>query len=252
MARVLSGYTLPEGVNDIKAVQRQLGVTADGIWGPKTDAAYKSSQGNSFQSMVDQITAQLAAPKISYRMPSTSSLASEISAYLKPQLDQAITARQDQTLTNRAEIDADAASRGMGRSSFVTDVKDRAMDAEATDISNMESDYQSRLLQAVQEQYMQHQANKLAADQYNSSAMASARGAAYQYALAEAAKQDAKKGGRKSGYDQNVIDVADRLIQGTSSKQQAISNIGKWRSTYEATLGKSGTKKLEELIRGLS
>ena len=93
MARVLSGYTLPEGVNDIKAVQRQLGVTADGIWGPKTDAAYKSSQGNSFQSMVDQITAQLAAPKISYRMPSTSSLASEISAYLKPQLDQAITAK---------------------------------------------------------------------------------------------------------------------------------------------------------------
>lgn len=40
---VLSGYTLPTGImskNDVKSMQKSLGVTADGIWGPKTQAAY--------------------------------------------------------------------------------------------------------------------------------------------------------------------------------------------------------------------
>ncbi len=40
---VLGGYTTPEGVssrNQVKAIQSQLGVKSDGIWGPKTQAAY--------------------------------------------------------------------------------------------------------------------------------------------------------------------------------------------------------------------
>jgi hypothetical protein len=40
---VLDGYTTPAGVNDregVSNVQRMLGVTADGVWGPKTQQAY--------------------------------------------------------------------------------------------------------------------------------------------------------------------------------------------------------------------
>lgn len=42
----LKGYTTPTGVSSsaaVKELQRQLGVKADGIWGPKTDAAYNQN-----------------------------------------------------------------------------------------------------------------------------------------------------------------------------------------------------------------
>lgn len=44
---VLGGYTTPEGVgsrNQVAAIQSQLGVKSDGIWGPKTQAAYDAYQ----------------------------------------------------------------------------------------------------------------------------------------------------------------------------------------------------------------
>ena len=40
------GYTTPSGINSreqVMAMQRKLGVTADGIWGPNTQAAYEKS-----------------------------------------------------------------------------------------------------------------------------------------------------------------------------------------------------------------
>ncbi|MFR0883196.1 MAG: peptidoglycan-binding domain-containing protein, partial [Christensenellales bacterium] len=48
----MNGYTPPEGVNSaskVKEYQRQLGVKADGIWGPDTDAAYRASLNRSAQ-----------------------------------------------------------------------------------------------------------------------------------------------------------------------------------------------------------
>lgn len=48
----MNGYTPPEGVNSaskVKEYQRQLGVKADGIWGPDTDAAYRTSLNRSAQ-----------------------------------------------------------------------------------------------------------------------------------------------------------------------------------------------------------
>ncbi len=41
---VLAGYETPKGINNaasVKTMQQKLGVTADGIWGPKTEAAYQ-------------------------------------------------------------------------------------------------------------------------------------------------------------------------------------------------------------------
>lgn len=217
------GYTAPSSVtskDDVRNIQRQLGVTADGLWGPKTQAAYEASgMANQNQAAAPfnytttdldalqaQIYSKLSAPSISYSMPSQQELAAQISAYLRPSYDNAIAQRRDQTLYNRAQIDADAASRGMGRSTYVTDVKDQAMDAEASDIASLESDYKSALLQAVQDQYNQHLQNKLAADQYNSQAQYAAQEAAWQSALglygnnlAQAQAASSRGGGGSSG-----------------------------------------------------
>lgn len=193
------GIIAPSSVaskDDVKRIQQQLGVQVDGLWGPKTQAAYEASQASApsysqaasfnygttdLDALQDQIYSKLSAPSISYEMPSQKELAAQISEYLRPGYDSAISQRKQQTLQNRAAIDADAASRGMGRSSYVTDVKDQAMDAEAADIASLESAYNAALLQSVMDQYNQHLSNKMAADQYNASAEAAARQAALGY-----------------------------------------------------------------------
>lgn len=221
------GYVAPSSVsskNDVRNIQKQLGVQVDGLWGPETQAAYErsgmgASQPASFNygttdldALYNQVLSNLQAPRISYAMPSQTELAAQISEYLRPGYDNAITQRKQQTLQNRAAIDADAASRGMGRSSYVTDVKDQAMDAEAADIAGLESAYNSALLESVMNQYNQHLQNKLAADQYNSSAAAAAQQAALGYATnlysQNLAKQEAsvRKGGSSSGGSKDPVD----------------------------------------------
>ena len=243
------GYTAPSSVTskeDVRNIQRQLGVTADGLWGPKTQAAYEASgmanQGGAssfdyskstdLNALQNQILNMLTVPSIEYSMPSEQELAAQISDYLRPSYDQAIAQRKKQTLYNRAEIDADAASRGMGRSSYVTDVKDQAMDAEASDVANLENNYNAALLEAVYNQYNQHLQNKLAADQYNSSAAAAAQQAALGYAtnmyqdnlaqqraLETAAASSGRKGGGNKGTgfsmatELKLEDIGDRIIK---------------------------------------
>lgn len=223
---VLSGYTTPNGVDSkdaVKAMQKQLGVTADGIWGPKTQAAYEASAssnklwgegtpysdiwsvppqgatnvnggaaglsgyttydrngnatgtykggvldpdssipsssryssgssggsgGDDFTSLYNQALAQYGA------LPTTDKAAirADIEAQLRPSYDLAITGRKKATDTNRAEIDVDAASRGMGASTWISDAKTRQMDSEADDISSMESNYLATLSKSIMDQ----------------------------------------------------------------------------------------------------
>lgn len=182
----VSGYTPPSGVTNneqVKALQKQLGVAADGVWGPKTQAAYEKSNGvtastvptgfsNALKDSLSMI--QSYTPSISYTPTSEATLRSNISSYLRPAVDQAIVNRQRQTTANKANIDADAAARGMDASSWVTDVKNRQQNAEASDIGAMESNYGATLSQQLAQALAQEKQNQLAAQQYNASAQQSA------------------------------------------------------------------------------
>lgn len=182
----VSGYTPPSGITSkeqVAALQKQLGVTADGVWGPKTQAAYNSANGNkassvpagfssAFQDSLAMI--QPYTPSISYTPTNEAALRSNISSYLRPAIDQAIANRQKQTVTNKANLDADAYARGMGSSTWVTDMKNRQQNAEATDVATLESNYNATLAQQLAEAMAREQQNSLAAQQYNASAQQAA------------------------------------------------------------------------------
>ena len=58
--RAAKGYTIPQGVSDVAATQRMLGVTADGLWGEKTDSAYKKLvSGGNVPGSAQAVAAQL-------------------------------------------------------------------------------------------------------------------------------------------------------------------------------------------------
>lgn len=106
---------------------------------------------------------------IDYQMRTQQELAAEIADYLRPQYDQAIANQRKSERSNRAAVDIDAASRGMGSSTWVTDSKNRISNESQANIGNLESNYGATLAQNVASQYAQQVQNKLGVDQFNTS-----------------------------------------------------------------------------------
>ena len=82
-------------------------------------------------------------------LPTLEELYSQLSAFLRPSVDEAIANRRSYGETVLAELDADAYSRGMGGSSYLSSMKNREYDAAASDIAAMESKYSATLAQYV-------------------------------------------------------------------------------------------------------
>ena len=102
-----------------------------------------------FQAYYDAISSQIAPQTVDYTAPTIDEIAAQISGYLRPSTDAQIRSRQAATVKQRAATDADAASRGMLPSTWVTDYKNRLAQQENADIADIESAYRAQLLQGV-------------------------------------------------------------------------------------------------------
>lgn len=104
---------------------------------------------------------------VKYTPQSASALKSAIAKALRPQYDAAIRNRQNTAAANRASIDADAAARGLGSSSWVTDVKNRQNNAEAQDVANLEGQYSAALYQNLMNKLSEQDQLSMSAQQAN-------------------------------------------------------------------------------------
>ena len=127
-----------------------------------------------------QITApeRIQAERLATEDRTYGDYANEVASYLNPYLQNAIRSRRDQTADYRAAADADAWSRGMGGSTYLSDQKNQLAKAEARDIMAAQNEFLANVGQqafsALQNQYnrnlqanMQNAANALAVDQFN-------------------------------------------------------------------------------------
>lgn len=154
----------------------------------------------SLDSYYQQYIKTLPYEKVTYnpvavKEQSIDEITNQVNSYLKSYYDSAIRSRQNEAMANRAAIDADATSRGMGASTFVTDAKSRQMNAAASDIANLRGQHGSTLAQQVQAQYQNYLANKLSADTTNAQNQAEIDkwNAQTRYALEELAYARAKE-----------------------------------------------------------
>lgn len=147
----------------IKDYQLSRGIEDTGVWDDATKLAYRGDLAakGSVSDWSDLANMVLEG----YNLPTTDmdEIKSYVESYLRTAYDQSIENRRKQTEADRAMIDLDAYSRGMGSSTWVTDAKQRLQDAEADDIANMEANYQAGLNEAVLNQYNQAVAQGLAA-----------------------------------------------------------------------------------------
>ncbi len=256
---VLEGYTTPTGVDSrqkVKDFQKQLGVRVDGIWGPETQAAYSASgmgserrwglmeggagygteAANTFGAFYSDALSLLGTPSISISTPSRATIEKDIAASLRPATDQAIAARREEADANMAELDADAASRGMGASTYVTSMKGRELSESESDVAMLESNYGAALAERVAS-YMQYYANlELQAAMQNAQLKANAQNAAMglasQWYNAYLAANSVKGGSRGSsggskkndtGYFSMGADEYEAFVSGLS--EQDLHNL---------------------------
>ncbi len=82
---------------------------------------------------------------------SDSQIKNELVRLIRPAYEQAILGRRRKTGEMNAAIDTDAAGRGMGTSTWVTDAKQRQLAGEAADIAGLNGEYLSALYEALLE-----------------------------------------------------------------------------------------------------
>lgn len=277
----IPGYTPPVGVTDgegVRRLQRQLNaqgasLQVDGVWGPKSQAAYQAQQGPA--TAVSQLTGGLGAfmqgiqsllqtPALSYTPQSTASLRAQLASSLRPGVDQAIERRKELTEENRAELDADAWARGMGRSTYVTDMKDRQMDAEADDIAQMEAQYSATLAQLLMEAVERERARALEVQMYNANRQAETRQLAFSTAqsayadyIAQLQAAQKKSGGSAKEYARiTTPENCMRFLAGLTGAQRG--NIYKgataqdrvYRDELIASLGEAGYLQVQTIYPG--
>ena len=113
---------------------------------------------------------------VSVQAPDYDSLVELFEAYLRPTYDRAIENRQAAAQTSMAELDADAYSRGMGASTFVSSMREREQDDMNSDIAMLETEYASALSEKLYEAMAAYSKLKLEADIYNAENALSASG----------------------------------------------------------------------------
>lgn len=170
------GIPTPTNIKNMEALANGGNDDLEEVGKPPADPTYtkRTSLAEYYNSILGNLQgSEMANPEkltyeaIGYDMPTEVEIAQKISEYLRPNYDRAISSRRAQTTQNRAAIDVDAASRGMGSSTWLTDAKTRQMNAEASDIAGLESDYGASLAQNVYNMYNQHLGNKMNVDMFN-------------------------------------------------------------------------------------
>ena len=156
-------------------------------------------------------------------------LSETIGKWLRPAYEQAIQARREQTERANAELDADAWSRGMGQSSYLSDVKERQYRGEASDIDALEGSYASELAGHLYDAMKEQQQMKIDVDKFNAEQMnhaheqaMSAAQALYQSLLSQAGSHGGGRGSSSTASAQGASgnSVLQSLLDGMGTRRK--------------------------------
>lgn len=207
------------------------------------------------------------------KAPSAGEVKDMWSGVLRPSADAAIERRSRAAEREMAEIDADAVSRGMGQSSYVTSVKARQMEEAQDDISDIEAQYGAALAEKIYDTLYKYDQMSLNAQQYNAEAHAAAQKTALsmasdwynQYlsqqnaAIAAAAKGSSGKlskggyGSKKSSLSREDYTEYVRNLTAEQRRQLFSSESSYWSSRREeiySALGKTLYDSLKKKYGG--
>ncbi len=139
--------------------------TASG--GASAGTGTAQTQIPSLETLFQQMLTRYLPETVEFTPLSEEVLSETIRNWIRPAYEQAIQNRREQTQRINAELDADAWSRGMGQSTYLTDVKERQLRGESRDVDTLESDYASTLAGQLYDAIKEQQKMKIEVDQFN-------------------------------------------------------------------------------------
>lgn len=202
--------------------------------------------------------------EFSYTPRDAQTLRGQIADWLRPAYELAIGQRREQTDQNEAEIDADAIARGMGASSYVSDVKARQKDSESSDVTKLETEYAASLAKYLYEALDAENARKFEADSQNAARRAEAYLLAYEQSISDLAAANAAAAaqsgsGRKStavSEEEAIIattpEICERFLQNRTMAERAAIYAGtdalslQYQKELIASVGADGYARLKK------
>lgn len=214
-----------------------------------------------YQQYISEFTPQQIDYKdITTEQQTRDQLSASEAAYLEPYLQQSMKSVLAQAQAQRASYDADAASRGMTQSTYLTDVKGRVSQQAQSDIAGLQSAYQSTLAQQTNSAYQaqlnrllsvsqQNEQNRLSVSEWNASERTRAEALAWQRAFvaasqeASAASQEAAAAASSGGGSWGTNPNADGITANDpnyipyvyTSSPQLYTGIAKAKEKYGLT-----------------
>lgn len=187
------------------------------------------------------------ATKIDYTPRSRAELRAGLEATLMPNYQAAVKERQTNTQRTNANIDADAAARGIGASTWGSDVKNRNYGSEAKDISSMRGEYNSTLANNLNSLMSEQESRKLSADQYNKSSEASALSNALSMALGNYDKWGTSADNTDPGNPNPATPKAETFKDYLAELNA--KNPNAYTTSYDAQAGNSQQDRAAEIIK---
>lgn len=226
---------------DLSLADLDFGTPKSG--GQRAAATTLPSDTEVLEAFIDEMYGQFAPDEVAYEAKSEEQIRESVAAWLRPGYDQAIANRQTQTQTNKANLDADAIARGMGASTYVTDVKNRQQNAEASDIAALEADYGSALAKYVSEGADSEEDRRIEVETFNAEQRQNAYDLAYDAAL-ELFAQYKKQVKRSSGTVSTEPDVVATSRENCETFLGLLSGEER-REVHEATTSEGAVYRAE-------
>ena len=172
-----------------------------------TDQEKQKYYGNeAFETIYEKTRKEHVPQQVSYTPLDEKTLAARIGAVLRPVYEKAIAAIFRGNKQADAELDADAISRGMGSSTFVTDVKRRQDNIAAEGARDLESEYGAQLADQLYKAMESERDKQLEVEKFNAQQKNDAMAQAFEMAkvLYEAYLAAKKKRGGGGGGTQKT------------------------------------------------
>ena len=149
----------------------------------QAEQSAQSPFGELFDGYYQSVYGLLSTAPVTVNAPSYEELYELYSTMLRPDTDAAIDARNQAAAANMAELDADAYSRGMGSSTFVTSMHGRELSTASSDIAQLEAQYASTLAAQLMNAMNEYNRMSLQAQMFNAQLDSDARSDAYSAAF---------------------------------------------------------------------
>lgn len=222
-------------------------------------AASGAQPENALESYYRALLGLFSVPGVTVPAPSYDELGKTFESIMRPGVDAAIENRYEAGARNMAELEADAYSRGMGSSSFVSSMNARERDDVQSDIAAIEAQYAAAIAEQLYKAMNTYNEMNLQAQMFNAQMRQNAQNSAAARALDMYGGRNSQSGGDRrregpglaeSAYSGLSLPECENYIESLSQSERNSLFAGStqyWRARRNEIINSLGAEAYERL-----